>query len=184
MSTVVRSGKRPRLGDYDITVPLNEETELAEGDSTGEAIPITAPGHDVELEYSATTEAEENTPEAYDLEPGITFDFDSGVRKSVRILGYIDVTTDEIGGPEEGAEDAVDVKIVDLEGNLVANSLEDAGADVAEGAAEFTFDTVLNVAEGDGIRFVVYNRPTGEETADGEIADYEVVASEVFITGT
>lgn len=165
-------------------IPLNEETELAEGGS--EAIPATEPelasarnGAEMEdgFTYSATTEGT-----SHDLEPGWSAQWANDQRRYFRLVATVDVGPDEIGGPEEIAEDAIDVQIWDLEGEVLAKSVEaeaaGGGLDVAEGAAEFTINTgVLSCDGEDGFRVVVANRPTGGETADGEIADYEVVAT-------
>ena len=176
------------------TFPLNEETELAEAGQ--EAIPVTAPADNADFvvmnaanedgfTYSATTEGS-----SLDLEPGFAANWPADERRYFKVKLTVDVAADEIGGPEEGAEDAIDVQLWDLEGEVLARSEEaeaaGGGLDVAEAAGEFTLmSPVLSCDGEDGFRVVVVNRPSGGEAADGEAADYEVVAenADIVITG-
>lgn len=186
-------GKSLHVVGLDYVVPEDAEVDVAEGGQ--EAVGITDAAHagasaDSEggFTYGATTEGT-----SLDLEPGFELNWPAGERRYFRVLAEVAVGADGIAGPEEGAEDAVDLQVWDLEGEVLAKSVEaeaaGGGIDVAEGPTTFNIDSpVISMDNAnptalveDGLRLVVVNRPSGGEAADGEAVTYDVTAGTFHI---
>jgi hypothetical protein len=131
------------------------------------------------------TNADATVGTSLNLQPGLSANWANGDNRTCRVFGRFLVGAGATA-PEEGAEDAIDVQLWDLEGEVLAKSEEGeaagGGLDVAEGAATFTIQTpVLRVPGTDGFRVVLVNRPTGDEAADGEAATFDIKQGDLVI---